>query len=459
VPAVGERDEAAPVAAPPAAPRTATTFLILAIAYAAAAHGAFYGRELVVVVVLLAVALVAAFLVNGPSRADVNPATVAAVVLGAWYLVAGGIAGNIGGALPAVELLFSLVVVVLVVQRADARERDVLVWALFAIGAFVALSGWIGVAWRQSPRALNGQGLWRAATTITYPNVAGSLLGALALLALARLVRRERQPLTSLAAFILLTGTLATASRGAVVGLAAGLVVLAVLRRADLLAGLPALIGAIVGVSALLPSMPAAHHVHPGAALFGLIAGALIALLPLRATVVVIALAAIVIAVVPGPRDSVATWWRPIKDGRFTATSNDRTHELHAGLHLVRAHPVAGVGPGNVKLEWQILYFVRHQFHARYVHDEYVQTMVEAGVVGLALALLGFLAIGRAMWKSRHVIDPKIWAGSVSALVALAVQSATDFLWHVAIVPLVATVLVALCVAHADRERTLNIDS
>jgi hypothetical protein len=458
VPAVGERDEAAPEIAAPAAPRTPTTFLILAIAYAAAAHGAFYGRELVVVVVLLAVALVAALLVRGPSRADVNAATVAAAVLGAWYLVAGAVAGNVGGAMPALELLFALVAVVLVVQRADARERDVLVWALFAVGAFVALTGWSAVAWRQSPRALNGQGLWRAATTITYPNVAGALLGALALVALARLVRDERRPLTSLTAFVLLTGTLATASRGAVIGLAAGLIVLAVLRRAELLAGLSPLVGAIVAVSALLPSMPAAHHTHPVVAGAGLAAGAVIAVLPLRATVVLVALAAMVIVVIPAPRNSVTAWWRPIKDGRFTATSNDRTHELHAGLRLVREHPVAGVGPGNVKLEWQILYLVRLQFHARYVHDEYVQTMVEAGVVGLAVAILGFVAIGRAIGKARGATDPKMWAGSVSALVALAVQSATDFLWHVAIVPLVAAVLVSLCIARTDGEGTQTLN-
>jgi hypothetical protein len=454
---VGDSDQAADETTAPGTSGVSTTFLILAIAYAAAAHGAFYGHELIVVVALLVVAVVAAFLVSGPSRADVNAATIAAVVLGAWYLVAGAVAGNVAGALPALGLLFSLVATVLVVQRADAREREVLVWSLFSIGAFVALTGWSGVAWRQSPRALNGQGLWRAATTITYPNVAGALLGALALLALARLSRRERQPLTSLTAYVLLAGTLATASRGAVIGLAAGLVVLAVIRRADLLAGIAPFAGAIVAVTALLPSMPAAHHPRPVGAVAGLVAGAVIAVLPLRATLVLVVVASIVIVVIPGPRNSVTGWWRPIRDGRFTATSTDRTHELHAGLQLVRQHPVAGVGPGNVRLEWQILYLVRLRFHARYVHNEYVQTMVEAGAVGLALVILGFLAIARAIWNARRATDPRSWAGSLSALVALAVQSATDFLWHVPIVPLVAAILVSLCIARGDREAATNV--
>ncbi|MCU1426101.1 MAG: hypothetical protein JWL83_101 [Actinomycetia bacterium] len=430
--------------------RTATTLVVVAIAYAAAAHGAFYARELAVVVVLVGIALIAAASVAPLGRADLGAPAVAAMSLAAWYLVAGLIAGHPAGALPAVALLFAMAAIVAVVRRADTAEREVLVLGVLAVGTFVALVGWAGVAWRSSPRAIADGGLWRAASTITYSNVTGSLTAALGLVALDACRRRPRW--YALLAFALLTGACATASRGALIGLGVGtLVLVALQRRHFLAAAAPVVLGTLIATTALLPSMPATHHARPFIALLGLTAGAIVAVLPLRAVAACAAAIAVVILVVPGPRNATADAWRPIKDGRFTTSSPDRTHELHAALHVAGDHPVVGVGPGNVDLRWNVVYLVRLGFHVHYVHDEYVQVLVEAGAIGLAIALAGLAAVVVTLWSARRSIDTAYRAGITAALVAFAAQSATDFLWHVPIVPLTAAVLVGLLSPERDR--------
>ncbi|MDQ1521042.1 MAG: hypothetical protein QOI55_2115, partial [Actinomycetota bacterium] len=226
--------------------RVATTLVVLTVAYAALAHGAYYASELRVVLVLVVAALSAAAIAVPLRRADLDAPVLAAGCLALWYVVAGIVAHHPGGAIPAVELLAALAALVTIVRRADDREREFLLFGLLAVGAVVALAGWSGVAWHQTPRALADDGLWRAASTITYANVTGALTGALGLVACARVSYGVNTRVHALLAFVLLTGAFATASRGALLGVAAGLVVLAVLRRERIVVIVPGLLGALV---------------------------------------------------------------------------------------------------------------------------------------------------------------------------------------------------------------------
>jgi hypothetical protein len=97
---------------------------------------------------------------------------------------------------------------------------------VIAVGVLAAATGWVGVAWRITPWALEDQGLWRAAATLA--NAAAGLLVPLALLAVAQLAARPGVPAT-VAACLLLIGTSATPSRGGVLALAVGAAVLATL--------------------------------------------------------------------------------------------------------------------------------------------------------------------------------------------------------------------------------------
>jgi membrane associated rhomboid family serine protease len=89
-----------------------------------------------------------------------------------------------------VAVLAGVVVVLLAVRRLSRGQRDALAAAAVTVGALAAASGWVGVAWRVTPWALEDQGLWRAATTLTYANAAAGLLVPLAMLAVARLATR-----------------------------------------------------------------------------------------------------------------------------------------------------------------------------------------------------------------------------------------------------------------------------
>src|SRR5438552_10004712 len=152
------------VSASPRMARASTTLVLLACAYAAMSQGAFYPGQLRVATVLVLAGLAVALIATGLSRSDLGAPTVAAVALGSWYLLAGALAHDVGGAIPAVELLAALAAIVMVVRRADENERRGMLAGLIAVGSLLALVGWEGVAWRQAPRALEDGGLWRAAS-------------------------------------------------------------------------------------------------------------------------------------------------------------------------------------------------------------------------------------------------------------------------------------------------------
>ena len=429
--------------------------LIVALATAAAAQGAYYVGAQGSVAVVLAVAVLVALRKQPWSWRELwrAPIAMSCAMLAVWALMASALAGGLSGATPTVALLAGVVAVVLVCRRIPSSGRETLVWALLAIGVLVAATGWAGVAWRFRPWALEDQGLWRAATTLTYANAAAGFLVPLALLGLASLTVAPRSPLRAVAASALLVGVGATASRGGLLALAvgigvlAGLLGLACVARASSLA----VLGAAPALGALLPSMSAASAPRPALAVVGLVVGlaavSLLSLVSGRGLTIAIAVAgALLIAVIasdPPFRRAVEA----IRGPRLTARSSDRAQEAAAAWRLVANRPLSGVGSGGATLSWaapdgRVLV-------ARYAHNEYLQVFVELGAIGLAL-LCGVLgSIGVTVWRGRSFApSTEIWAGVAAALAALAVHSGFDFLWHIPVIPLTAAVLVGLVSQH-----------
>jgi O-antigen ligase len=429
--------------------------VLVAIAFAALAQGAFYWPQLRVTAVLIFIGLAIAAAGRRFSWRECDGPIVAAVAFGCWYLVCGAIAGNVGGAMPAVVLLGAMAAIVLIVRRLAANDRRFVLAGLVGIGTVVAFTGWVGVAWRVTPWALEDGGLWRAASTITYANATGALLAALALLAIGAFVVAHKSPLVILATYVLVVGALATASRASLVSFALGALVLGVWTRGRVLRPMaPVLIGSLIAFGALVPSMPATHRADPAIAVIGLAVGAAVSLAsPRLITITIIGVIAAAIAIA-GIQIHAINGFTTLQHDRVTTSSPDRAQEVRAALRVAGQHPITGVGPGNLDLAWTVSAPTPSTMHVRYAHDEYLQVVDEVGGVGFIILALGLVTVGAAIWRGRRDLDVVAAAGCVSALVALAVGSSLDFLWHIPVVGLTGAVLVGVLLPRAPAHET-----
>ncbi|MBI1843191.1 MAG: hypothetical protein HYR89_01040 [Actinobacteria bacterium] len=415
--------------------------LLVALAAAVTAQGAFYpaDQRLIALPLLVSVVLTVAKI-----RATVMPWSllVSGGLLAAWALLLGEDTGDGAGI---ALLVAGVVAVVMVVASMGQAERVALTGAVVALGVAVACSGWWGVAFHSTELALPGQGLWRASTTLTYANAAAGLLGPLALFALARLttmVSRERQ-VWLLALVVVVVGLGATLSRAGLIAWGCGVVV--ILRRQGFQpvfsAMVPVLLGAGVALIGLGPSFAEGGVARPIPAAMGLVAGMAATLTvaswsPGRLAAVVVAAGLFAgVAVVGGMGGD--TLGR-LGDTRLSFSSTDRSEMFHAGIDSISKDPWTGAGPGQGRLRY-------HQgngkfVEARFVHNEYLQIGVELGVVGvvLLLAMIGTLAWGAK--KGSRLLPGNIACGVGAALVALGVQAGFDFLWHIPAIPLVGAV-------------------
>ena len=420
--------------------------LVVALVVAIAAQGAYYGAGQRTVAVVLLLALLTALRARPWASDDaLLPPVWASATFAGWAAVSAAVAGDITAALPVIALLGGVVVVLLAVRRLTLGQREALAAAVVTVGVLAAAIGWVGVAWRIIPWALADQGLWRAATTLTYANAAAGLLVPMALLAVARLAARPGVPAIA-AACLLLIGAGATLSRGGALALVVGAAVLATLLspgRTLRVAGPPTL-GAVVALAGLVPSMAASSPPRPVLAAAALVVGVGVAVgaahLPSRLLVLILAavLVASAVLAVGGRGSNAAT----VASTRLTIASPDRAATARAALQLAAERPLTGTGPNRAVLTW-----VQHdrRVTSRYVHNEYLQVLAELGFVGLALLIVLLASLARTIWWGRpHAPSTAIWAGAVAGLAALAVHSALDFLWHLPAIPLAGAVLAGL---------------
>src|SRR6266540_4317456 len=404
--------------------------LLVAVAAGLLGQGAYYPSAQRPVGVLIAAATLLGLATWPLTRDDLRlPPVVPALALAAWAVLDGLLLGAAGAGVGPALLLVGLVAVLLVCRRLGQEDREVLLAGVVGIGLLVALAGWLGVAGRAGSWAFQAQGLWRASSTLTYPNATAAVLAAIGLVVLGRLIGTPGFVPLALAATGLLAGLAATMSRAGALGLVVGPVAVA-----------------LVALMCLVPSMPAASPARPALALVGLGAGlalaALVARLPRWP-----ALALLGCVLAAGVAGLLATGGaaggaaRTVAEARVNLASPDRTGALHAALRLVAQHPLTGTGPGHADLRW------RGHDHGiqlfAYVHNEYLQVAAELGLVGLVLLALLLVAIARLLWRARATgRSGATWAGVVAAAAAFAVHSGFDFVWHLPAIVLTVTLLV-----------------
>jgi hypothetical protein len=464
-------------------------------------QGAFYPPGQLVLGAGIAAAVVASVASRRPVRGESTwPPLVAACACGAWSLADAALHGSTVAGAPGAALFLGLAGVLFVVRRSLAADRETLLAAVVVIGALLAATAWLGLVLHVPRWALVAAGLWRGSGAVSYPNATACVLAVTALLALAHLAvlasapdGGERALLSAPALAVLATLTLAglgaTLSRGGAFALLAGM--LAALLAA-LLAGretsrpqaswrrraLPAAGPIVGGVLACVGLMPLTSHWSPVRAAFALVTlggGVAFALavrwgsvrwgrreplgLPRAVAVmalvagVAVACAAAGAAVLAGPHlDQLAST-------RLHLGSDHRVEAARAALAQVARNPLTGVGPGAGSVTWREADGA--SLTARYVHDEYLQLLLEQGLIGAALLVLFIAACARDAWRGawrgtkrggwRACAAPS--GGGVArragwaATVAFAVHSGLDFLWHVPALPVLAAAVFAATLA------------
>ncbi|GAA4249621.1 O-antigen ligase family protein [Dactylosporangium darangshiense] len=443
----------------------ALTLLAAAIA-GVVAQGGFYtpGRILVSALALLAFALAVPW--RRPFDRDLRGVGIAAAAIAAWALLRAATAGGLADAAGICLALMTLLAGITAARR--ARPAD-LALGLTGLGVLVALTAWAGVAWRIGRWAVLVEStLWRGASTLTYPNAAAAILAVAGLLALALLLAEPGSWVRALALYLILAGLGAALSRAGLLAFGAGALVFMVFaphrlagrepdasgaqgnrarlarQRRVLRHLVPAALGAAVATAALVPSFPANAAPEPLLAVGGLIAGGLIALVrPLFGVALAAGGGAAALALSPSTLDTVLR-------RRFTVASQGRAGALRSALDQAGEHPLLGSGPGQARYFW--FDFEGKLVVSRWVHNEYLQWLVDLGAVGLA-ALLG-LVVALVMLVRRGRTENPLWTGAVAAIAAVAVHSAFDFLWELAVVPLIVGVLAGMAGPPHGEENT-----
>ncbi|MFL6162009.1 MAG: O-antigen ligase family protein [Jatrophihabitantaceae bacterium] len=416
--------------------------LLTGLAGAGYAQGAFYPRGQAFLAVLLLVAGALALTIRPIGRVPLSRALPVAALAG-WPVLSGLPHGQPGAGLRLSLLVLAVAYTIGCARRLTGSSARLLLDGLLALGGVLALLGWYGVLRHHPPLAIEGQGLYRAASTLSYPNAAGVLLAMLAVLGLALAIGQpagRRFGLPGAVLTVLLIGLAATMSRGALLALAAGLLVLLIgLGARRVLGGLAyPLVGAALGTAAVLPAAPAGSTPQVAPALAGLLLG--VAVGSLRPTVsstdrpdgrwLLLPYAGLA-----GGCLAVALLhpFAGIGRARLTVDSPDRWAVWRAAWQVFRAHPLTGAGPRLSTLSWHPAAGGSQIFG--YAHNEYLQVLAQFGLLGLGLLVAGLLSLAallRRHWPPAQLGIPNraVPAAAAAMITVLLVSSALDFTGH-----------------------------
>jgi len=134
---------------------------------------------------------------------------------------------------------------------------------------------------------------------------------------------------------------------------------------------------------------------------------------------------------------------------RFSEVGSNRYRYWHVALDTFEAHPIEGIGAGGWVVDW-----LKHRTideTVRQPHSLWLQTLAELGIVGLALLLLAVAGLALAARRA-HGRDPTAVSGAIAVLAAWAIHASFDWDWQLPAVTLPAVVLAGALLAQASRE-------
>jgi O-antigen ligase len=111
------------------------------------------------------------------------------------------------------------------------------------------------------------------------------------------------------------------------------------------------------------------------------------------------------------------------------------------GFDIFIANPLNGTGLGTFFLAYFTEY-VDNIWYARFVHNHYIQTLSELGLVGFGLLLAFLVQLARSVWQQmKSKVYPAFYPGLLAAMVAFFIHIGGDFSWNF---PAVAVLFFAL---------------
>lgn len=415
---------------------------VAGIALACYLQGAFYPRAQLLVAVPMVVGALLAPRWLTLHRPDL-PVVLAAAGLAGWAVVDGVLTGHLAGGSHYLLLIAGVLGVAGACRALPGPARLGVAHGLIAVCCAVAVLGWLGVVAFRATWGFQSDGMWRASSTLTYPNATAVVLAMAALACLALRTKAPASRWLGCAATVLVAGMTATLSRAGLGGLMIGLVLLCVgigwrpLWRAS--AG--PLLGALVAMAGLLPSTlahtPTVSTVALAvlAAAIGLVIGAYVRANRVVGACFVAGLAGALV----GAAGLLAT--------RFTFDSPDRWGSFQAAWTLFLHHPLTGLGPG---IDQFVLTRATGGVSVyRFVHNEYLQTLAELGILGGILVIALLVLVIRRIWHDRQDTSA-LGIGGLAALVALSMDAGFDFVWHIPAIPLLGAAFVGVALSHPN---------
>jgi O-antigen ligase len=120
-----------------------------------------------------------------------------------------------------------------------------------------------------------------------------------------------------------------------------------------------------------------------------------------------------------------------------TVNSDDpttgRAHFWSVTIDIIRAHPITGNGLGSYGLAYTKFDSRNGLFRLEQAHNDYLQVVADAGIIGAGLALFFIIALFRMGFTRRETDDPfrrGVATGALAGCFAVLVHSFFDFTLH-----------------------------
>jgi hypothetical protein len=141
----------------------------------------------------------------------------------------------------------------------------------------------------------------------------------------------------------------------------------------------------------------------------------------------------------------------------LSVAGSHRYQYWQVAVHAFHTNPWKGIGPGTFQFYW-----AQHQTLGEFVrnaHSLWIETLAEAGIIGLALigGFFAFTLVAGARRAARLPSELRLpVATAVAGVAAFCAAAAFDWVWQIGVIPLIAMLLVAVAlgpVHHRESRR------